>query len=53
MGELKFAGIIKKILSQLIITSFGLQGTTDEYPALPSRAGINYLHVPVNHVQPH
>lgn len=52
----KAAVIIKKILTCLIMKSFVLQGTSNEYPALVQSglmAGINYLHVPVNHVRPY
>lgn len=52
----KIAGIIKKIITQLIMIPFVLQETSDEYPALFQNsftAAINYLHAPLSHVQPY
>lgn len=52
----EIAGIIKKIVTQLIMIPFVFQGTSYEYPALfqsSITAGINYLHVSVSHVQPY
>lgn len=52
----KIAGVIKKIVTQLIMIPFVLQETSDEYPVLFQNsvtAAINYLRAPLSHVQPY